>query len=163
LFIPTASATAPSWSVAGLVHVPARDAFVIISSQQWSPQLGGVALAILSTTPGVGLSSPSACLGCDSSYTHIHTTGMALPLLGYHGPGTPTSASTGPRIGGPSCTLRLHPNGGYAGNPGMMMGAMRGHCVRPDGNGTCPSAVDSVPGVNCVSATLFIADGPEIM
>jgi hypothetical protein len=51
----TASATAPSWLLAGLIHVLVGGISVIVSAQQWSLRLGGVVLVTLSTTSGVGV------------------------------------------------------------------------------------------------------------
>ncbi len=49
----TASAMAPSWSLAGLVHVAAGGVFAIGSPKRWSLRLGGVVFFTSSTTSGV--------------------------------------------------------------------------------------------------------------
>jgi hypothetical protein len=51
----TASATAPSWSLAGLFHVAVGGVFAIGSPKQWSLQLGGVVFVTSSTTSGVAI------------------------------------------------------------------------------------------------------------
>ncbi len=124
---------------------PVGDVFVIISSWQLGLRLGIVALVIFSTTSGVG---SSACLGCCHSYTHTYIQ-QTCPCRAWdlrRGPGAATSATSAPGIGGPSCSLQLCPNGGYAGNPGTVRGPRRGCCVRPDRDVTRPLAVDSVRG-----------------
>jgi hypothetical protein len=81
-------------------------------------------------------------------YTHTYIQQACLCYAWdlHRGPGAPTSAPYVPGIGGTSCSLWLCINGSYAGNPGTVMGAMRGHCVRPDGVDVRPSTVDSVHG-----------------
>ncbi len=111
-----------------------------------------------------GLSSSSACLGCSHSYTHTTFNRHALAVSGsFEDPRSRHLNTSCAWNWGPSCRLRLRANGGYAGHPGTVMGAMRGCSVLLDGDGAHPSAVVSVRGGDCMAATVFIANGPELM
>jgi hypothetical protein len=163
-----ASATAPSWSLAGLIHALfmrlfmrlAGDVFVIVSSQwRWR----STHHIIHNIRSGGRLRHWHALALV--VYTHIYIQ-QACPCHAWdlhHGPGTATSAPFAPGIGGPSYSLRLRPNGGYTRNPVTVMGAMRGCCVQQDSDDARPLAVDSVRGTDCMAAMVFVADGPKIM
>jgi hypothetical protein len=76
----TASAMSPSWSLAGLVLVPAESAFVIGSAQRQNLRLDGVASDHRHNIRR-GSSPSSACLGRSRNYTrtHIQQTSPAAP------------------------------------------------------------------------------------
>jgi hypothetical protein len=151
-----ASATAPSWSLARLVHALfmrlAEDVFVIVSSQRQRRSTHHIIHNIKS----------GGCLRHQHAlalvvYTHIYIQ-QACPCHAWdlhHGPGAVTSAPFAPGIGGSSYSLRLRPNGGYTRNPVTVMGAMRGCWLQLDSDDACPLAVDSVRGTDCMAAMVF--------
>ncbi len=78
----TASATAPSWSMARLVHVPAGNAFVIVLAQRRNLHLGGVAFGHRPQHQEWGSSLSSACLGRSCSYIYTHIQQASPTALG---------------------------------------------------------------------------------
>ncbi len=152
----TSSATASSWSLAGLVHVPAESAFVIILAQQQNLHLGGIALDHLPQHQEWGSSPSSARLCRSCSYTLIHTTGMPLPPLGsVEVPRSRHFSIFCTWNWGPQLQFTAASNGGYAGIWGRWEAAVCGWMA----TAIAPQRWILIP----VATALLIADGPEFL
>ncbi len=78
-----ALATAPSWSLAGLIHAPGKVIFLIVSSRRWGQQRGRVALIIIILnirSGGLSLSSVLV-LAVTVATQHTHNCPAAPGLL----------------------------------------------------------------------------------
>jgi hypothetical protein len=132
----TASATAPTWYLARLAHVPGWGRLHHHLVWAAGPAVGrrSTCHIVRYIRSGGRLCRQLALVVAVVTHT-LHTTGMPLLRLGScQCTGAATFASSGTEIGGPSCSLRLRPNSATPGILAWWWGATRGRCVRPDGD-----------------------------